>query len=145
MLHHYLPQVPDFDNTFFVQSYIVAQGIYAGKIEKPLILKHQQLLNETKADDLHYHLISRYFECTILMDGLENKLPDTIQMHLDHIVNYASIREKNEWLLARNIRAILHYGFKTELLHHTKFNELINETLMKKRQNKKSAALYILQ
>ncbi len=145
MLNHYLPKVPDFDTAFFVYSYIVAQGIYAGTIEKNMIIKYQKLLKETKVDDLHYHLLSRYFECSILLEGIEDKLTDTVQNYLDNIVHYASIKEKNEWLLARNIRAILHFGFKKELLNHTKFNELINETVMQKRQNKKSAALYILQ
>lgn len=143
--NYYLPQVSDFDNTFFVTSYIVAQNIYSGKSDNKFVKQFQELTKKTIVDDLHYHLLSRYFECNILIDGIKSQLQYKVNDYLNSITYYASIREKNEWLLARSIRSLLHFGFKKELINHIEFNEMVNTTIMKKRRTKNSAALYIIQ
>jgi hypothetical protein len=143
--NYYLPQVPDLNSTFFVHSYRIAQQIYLGKIEKLFLKKYQELLNTIAIEQLHYHLLSRYFECHILIDGMEKKLEKNAANYLTTISNYAQSRDKNEWLLARSIKALLHFGMKKELLNHTKFNEMVSATLMKKSKTKNSAALYIIQ
>lgn len=143
--NYYLPQVPDFDNTFFVTSYILAQNIYSGKPDKTFIKRFQELTKKTIVEDLHYHLLSRYFECTILIDGIKSQLQYNVNDYMNRISNYASTNEKNEWLLARSIKSLLHFGFKKDLINHIKFNEIVNTTIMKKRKTKNSAALYIIQ
>lgn len=145
LFNYYLPKVTTKQDVFFVYSYLLAQKGYAGSIEELFIKKYQELLSTLDIKKLHYHLLSRYFECNILIDGLENKLQSKITHYLDNISNHALYINKNEWLLARNIRALLHFGFKKELLNHISFNEIVNTTIMKKSQNKKSAALYIIQ
>ena len=145
LLNYYLPKVTTKQDIFFVYGYLLAQKGYSGSIEKSLKKKYQELLSNLDIKKLHYHLLSRYFECNILIDGLENKLQSKVINYLDSISNYAISINKNEWLLARNIRVLLHFGFKKELLNHILFNEIVNTTIMKKSQNKKSAALYIIQ
>ncbi len=145
LYHYYLPKVTVAHDIFFVYSYLLAQKGYSGKIEKSLLEKYNDLVNVIEVKQLHYHLLSRYFECKILIDGVENQLQSNVYTYLDSISNYAHTIPKNEWLLARNIRALLHFGCKTALLNHVAFNEIVNTTLMKKSQNKKSAALYIIQ
>lgn len=145
LFNYYLPKVTTKQDIFFVYSYLLAQKGYSGSIEKSFIKKYQELLPTLDIKKLHYHLLSRYFECNILIDGLDNKLQSKITHYLDNISNHALYINKNEWLLARNIRALLHFGFKKELLNHIPFNEIVNTTIMKKSQNKKSAALYIIQ
>lgn len=142
---YYLPQVTDKDYIYFVHSYLLAQKGYSGKIKKSMLKKYQELLEPIDVDELHYHLISRYFECNIIIDGIENKLQNKVEDYLNIISNYALSIVKNEWLLARSIRALLHFGYKKELLNHLKFNEMVNATIMKKNKNKNSAALYITQ
>jgi hypothetical protein len=143
--NYYLPQVSDFDNTFFVTSYIVSQNIYSGKPDDKFVKQFLELTKKTIVDDLHYHLLSRYFECNILIDGIKSQLQYNVNDYLNSITYYAYIREKNEWLLARSIRSLLHFGFKKELINHSEFNEIVNTTIMKKRKTKNSAALYIIQ
>lgn len=145
LTHYYLPEVTAAEDVFFVYSYLLAQQGYKGGIEKSLLKKYHELLNNLDSKPLHYHLLSRYFECNILIDGGENKLQNKVINYLDAISNLAFSMVNNEWLLARSSRALLHFGFKNELLTHVKFNEMVNTILMKKSQSKKSAALYSIQ
>lgn len=143
--NYYLPQVPDFENTLFVTCFIIAQNIYIGKIDCSLVTKYQNLIKNIDLVNLHYHLISRYFECSILIDGTYKTLDDKIENYLNQISHFALIMQKNEWLLARSIKALLHFGFKKELMEHKKINDVIHASLMKKRKSNNSAALYVIQ
>jgi hypothetical protein len=143
--NYYLPKVPDFENTLFVTSFIVAQKIYFRTIDNSLLNKYQDLIKYIDIENLHYHLISRYFECTILIDGRNNILHKNVENYLNQISHYALIKQKNEWLLARSIKALLHFGFKKELMNHKKINDIILTSLMKKRKSNNSAALYVIQ
>jgi hypothetical protein len=145
LFNYYLPKVTAKQDVFFVYSYLLAQKGYLGTIEKSNIKKYQELIKTIDIKKIHYHLLSRFFECNILIDGIENTLQSKVTYYLDSISNYAILTDKNEWLLARNIRVLLHFGYKTALLNHVLFNEIVNTTIMKKSQNKKSAALYIIQ
>jgi len=142
---YYLPEVTDFENTLFVTSFILAQKIYNGTIDYSILNRYQDLTKEIDIENLHYHLISRYFECTILIDGAKNKLQENIENYLNQISHFAFIKQKNEWLLARSIKALLHLGFKKELMNHKKINDVILTSLMKKRKSNNSAALYVIQ
>lgn len=142
---YFLPEVPDFENTLFVTSFILAQKIYNGTIDYSILNRYQDLTKEIDIENLHYHLISRYFECTILIDGAKNKLQENIENYLNQISHFAFIKQKNEWLLARSIKALLHLGFKKELMNHKKINDVILTSLMKKRKSNNSAALYVIQ
>ncbi len=142
---YYLPKMPDVDSSFFVYSYTVSQKIYAGSQDKTYIEKYKELRGIIAIKNFHYHLISRYFECNILIDGVEDKLKNNLENYLNSISDQALSGDKSEWLLARSIRGLLHFGYKKELLHHLKFNEVVNTTMMKKRKSKNSAALYIIQ
>ena len=142
LFHYYLPKATTKQDIFFVYGYLLAQKGYLGTIEKSFKKKYLELLSGLDIKKLHYHLLSRYFECNILIDGLEDKLQSKVTNYLDSISNYAISINKNEWLLARNIKVLLHFGFKNALLNHVQFNEIVNTTLMKKNQNKNSAALY---
>jgi hypothetical protein len=143
--NYYLPQVPDFENTLFVTCFILAQKIYFGTIDYPILNRYQNLIKDIDIENLHYHLISRYFECNILIDGTNKILHKNVENYLNLISHFAFIKQKNEWLLARSIKALLHFGFKKELINHKKINEAIITSLMKKRKSNNSAALYIIQ
>ena len=145
LFNYYLPKVTNKEDVFFVYSYLLAQDSYLETIQKDLIKKYKELTKTISIDKLHYHLFSRYFECSILIDGIENKLQANVQNYLNTISNYALSTDKNEWLLARSIKSILHFGFKNELLNHLQFNEIVNTTIMKKSKFKNSAALYLIQ
>lgn len=143
--NYYLPQVPDFDNTLFVNSFVLAKKLYVGKNDTNLIKEYKNLIKNINLEKLHYHLISRYFECNILIDGINNILEENVENYLNQISHFALINKKNEWLLARSIKALLHFGFKKELLNHKKINEIIQSSLSKRRNSNNSAALYIVQ
>ncbi|MDI1317755.1 hypothetical protein [Flavobacterium sp.] len=142
---YYLPQVTNKHDIYFVYSYLLAQNIYSENWKKSFVKEYQELSKSINIKQLHYHLLSRYFECNILIDGMQGNLQKNVDDYLNTITNYALSIDKNEWLLARSIRALLHFGFKKELLNHLKFNEIINATIMKKRKSKNSGALYIIQ
>jgi hypothetical protein len=142
---YYLARMTDIDSTFFVHSYSVAQKAYSIALDKNDIKKYKELAQIIDIKNLHYHLLSRYFECNILIDGIENKLQNNVKNYLNNISIYSLSGDKNEWLLAKSIRALLHFGFKKELLNHIPFNEIVNAALMKKRKTKNSSALYIIQ
>lgn len=142
---YYLPKITNKEDVFFVYSYLLAQHSYSETIQKDFIKEYKDITKTIAIDKLHYHLLSRYFECSILIDGIENKLQAKVQKYLNTISSYALSLEKNEWLLARSIRALLYFGLKKELLNHVPFNEIVNTTMMKKSKFKNSAALYIIQ
>ncbi|WP_396162052.1 hypothetical protein, partial [Flavobacterium sp.] len=58
-----------------------------------------------------------------------------VENYLNLISHFAFIKQKNEWLLARSIKALLHFGFKKELINHKKINEAILTSLMKNNLN----------
>ncbi len=142
---YYLPQMHDVESAFFVHSFTLGKKIYSGRLEQNDIKKYREITKSLDIKNLHYHLISRYFECNILIDGVENKLQNNIENYLNSISNHLLSENISEWVLARSIRALLHFGYKKELLVHFKFNEIVNASMMKKRKSKNSAALYIIQ
>jgi len=142
---HYLPKVTNEQDIFFVYSYLLAQYSYSGTIQNDVIEEYKKVAKNIHIEKQHYHLLSRYFECNILIDGIENKLQTNVKNYLNEISKYALSIEKNEWLLARSIRVLLHFGLKKELLNHIAFNEIVNTTMMKKSKSKNSSALYIIQ
>jgi hypothetical protein len=142
---HYLPQVTSSQEVFFVYAYVVAQNGYAEVIDPLMIAKYQQASKEIPANKLHFHLLSRYLECEIHIAALEQKLHRGIATVIEAITEHTNLETKNEWILARTIKALVHYGFKAHLFKNAQFNEAVDAVLMKKRKSKNSAALYIIQ
>lgn len=142
---HYLPQAATSHDVFFVYAYLLSQNCYAGINDATVVKQYRQLAKTIHIDELHYHLLSRYLECNIHIAALDNTLPKKVSILLDTITQNANKQNKNEWIVARAIKALLHYGYKTELFSHQRFNEVVNAVLMKKRKSKNSAALYTIQ
>ncbi len=142
---HYLPQVTNSQEVFFVYAYIVAQNGYAEVYEPLMIAKYQQAIKAIPTKKLHFHLLSRYLECEIHIAAQEQKLHRSMAMIIEAITEHTNLQNKNEWILARTIKALVHYGYKDRLFMNTQFNEAVNAVLMKKRKSKNSAALYIIQ
>jgi hypothetical protein len=142
---HYLPQAATSHDMFFVYAYLLSQNSYAGIIDATIVKQYRQLAKTISVNELHYHLLSRYLECNIHIAFIENTLPKKVSILLDAVTVNATDNINNEWIVARTIKALLHYGYKNELFSHARFNEVVNEALMKKRKSKNSAALYIIQ
>jgi hypothetical protein len=142
---HYLPRVATSHDVFFVYAYLLSQNCYAGIGDATIVKQYQKLAKTISVNELHYHLLSRYLECKIHIAAIENTLPKKAPILLDAITENANNHNKNEWIVARTIKALLHYGYKNELFSHVQFNEVVNAALMKKKKSKNSAALYIIQ
>ena len=142
---HYLPKVSNRHDVFYVFSFLITQQGYSNTLDKTTLEKYHSIENKIVVHQLHYHLLSRYWECKILLEGGNNQSSSNYKEYLTSLSILANAQDKNEWLLARCIRAFLHIGCKKELVSHEKFNEVVNTTLMKKRKSKNSAALYIIQ
>jgi hypothetical protein len=145
LLKHYLPKVSNKQDIFFVYAYVLAQNAYASINDPSIVLKYKEILKTIPVHELHFHLLSRYLECEIHLAALENKLHRSMATIIEAITEHAYFQTKNEWILARTSKALLHYGYKDRLFKHPQFNEMVNTVLMKKRKSKNSAALYIIQ
>lgn len=147
LLKYYLPEVKDINKELFVYAFLLSTNIYKGFLVENDILNFQKISKKIDLNKCHFHEISRFLECTILVDGINNRLKDNASTHINQILEIAGPYEnfKKIWIIARPMRALIHLGFINELIYHKQFNELVDDLFENRITEFKSVALYILQ
>ena len=95
----------------------------------------------------HFHELSRWMECQILVDGYNEILQMTWKIHVAELLVLSTSLGFNEkaWLLSRSLKALILFGFKEELFHHEELNNHIDEMIKQQKKEFHSIALYVLQ
>jgi hypothetical protein len=82
LLHHYLPKVSNVFRKLFVYCFIISQTAHK---EQKLSLYYKEFLKLTVQLDkknCHFHELSRWIECLIIIDGYNGVLQNTWKQHL---------------------------------------------------------------
>ena len=145
LLNYYLPKVTNPFRKIFVYTYAISQTAYKENNINQYFKDFQELTKSINIEKAHYHEYSRWIECNIIIDNFNNQLKDTYISHIEYIFNYISDDFEPEWIIVRPLRALLHFGFKNELMVHKELNDYIKTILFKKNKNKNSIPLYVLQ
>ncbi|WP_264520660.1 hypothetical protein [Flavobacterium sp. N1994] len=144
---YYLPQLNNDYRKLFVYCFIISQTAHKERKASPLIPEFQQLIQELDKANCHFHELSRWIECLILIDGFTGKLPATCTKHIQELVAVCIDLPNTEkaWLLARSLKALLLFGLKEELFHNKALNKVIDALIKNQKKEEHSIALYILQ
>lgn len=147
LLHHYLPKVTNDYRKLFVYCFIISQTAHK---EQRLSTYHKEFQNLTAQLDqknCHFHELSRWIECLILIDGYNGVLQNTWKLHVAELIALSAGCHANEkaWMLARPIKALLLFGFKEELFNCGELNEVIDTLIKNQKKELHSIALYVLQ
>ncbi|WP_297868119.1 hypothetical protein [uncultured Flavobacterium sp.] len=145
---YYLKNIADNNKKIFAYSYLLSNRFYKGFANNIDIVNFKKNASKIKIDTSHFHEISRLLECNIIVDGFENKLQDTISNHIDKVISIANDYTydfQSSWILARPIRAMIHFGFAKELLNHEKLNNTVDNLFKNASFEFESIAIYILQ
>jgi hypothetical protein len=147
LLYHYLPNVTNENRRLYVYCFIISQTAHKEQKLSPYYKEIQKLTAKLDKEKCHFHELSRWIECLILIDGYKGILQNTWRNHLIELVALSVGYDSNEkaWLISRSLKALLLFGFKEELFNHEELNKTID--LLIKNQNKElhSIALYVLQ
>jgi hypothetical protein len=147
LLHHYLPKVSNVFRKLFVYCFIISQTAHK---EQKLSLYYKEFLKLTVQLDkknCHFHELSRWIECLILIDGYNGVLQNTWKQHLAELVALSVGYNPNEkaWLFSRSLKALLLFGFKKELFKTDELNTVIDLLIKNQKKELHSIALYVLQ
>ena len=147
LLHHYLPKVTNDYRKLFVYCFIISQTAHKEQKASPLIQEFQKLTTQLDQKNCHFHELSRWIECLILIDGYNGVLQNTWKLHVAELIALSAGCHANEktWMLARPIKALLLFGFKEELFNCGELNEVIDTLIKNQKKELHSIALYVLQ
>jgi hypothetical protein len=110
----------------------------------PLFEKLVYSLDKKKC---HYHELSRWLECSILIDGFNGVLHQTWKKHILEILENAKLFDYLEscWIISRSLKALILFDLKNEIVHDLDFNEFIDRLILFQKKESHSIALYTLQ
>jgi hypothetical protein len=147
LIHQYLPKTANNYRKLFVYCFLISQSAHK---EQKLSIYSKYFLNLTNQLDksnCHFHELSRWLECLILIDGLNNILHETWMHHVKKIIEFSiglSLKEK-AWLFSRSLKAFILLGLKDELFNCNEWNENIDNLIKNQNKDLHSIALYVIQ
>jgi len=147
LLHYYLPNVTNNYRKLYVYCFVISQTAHKAQKVSPLIQEFQKLTVQLDKKNSHFHELSRWMECQILIDGYNGILNETWEIHVAELLVLSTGLGLNEkaWLLSRSLKALVLFGFKEELFHHEELNNHIDKIIKEQKKELHSIALYVLQ
>ncbi|MFZ4680718.1 MAG: hypothetical protein ACOYLP_11175 [Flavobacterium sp.] len=147
LLHHYLPNVTNDYRKLFVNCFIISQTAHKEQKLSPYYKEFQKLTAQLDKEKCHFHELSRWIECLILIDGYKGLLHNTWRDHVTEILALLVGYKANEkaWLISRSLKALLLFGFKEELFNHEELNKTIDILIKNQKKELHSIALYVIQ
>jgi hypothetical protein len=147
LLHYYLPNVTNDYRKLYVYCFVLSQTAHK---EQRLSTYHKEFQNLTAQLDqknCHFHELSRWRECLLLIDGYNGVLQNTWKHHIAKLVALSVGYNANEkaWLFSRSLKALLLFGFKKELFKSDELNSVIDLLIKNQKKELHSIALYVLQ
>ena len=147
LINYYLPNVDSDYKRLFVYSFLISQKAYKEELPSDYILQFQNVAKNIKLEKCHFHELSRWFECLILIDGFNGILEKTWENHVNELLK-ASISLSNHeitWVVARTLKALLFFGMKEKVLNHLEFNLTIDRLIKIQKKEAHYMSLYIIQ
>jgi len=147
LLHHYLPNVTNDYRKLYVYCFVISQMAHKAYKTSPLIQEFQKLTTQLDKNKCHFHELSRWMECQILIDGFNGVLKETWQLHVAELLVLSISLGLNDkaWLFSRSLKALILFGFKEKLFHHDELNNHIDDIIKQQKKEFHSIALYVLQ
>ena len=147
LVNYYLPNVTNEYRKLFVYSFIISQTAHK---EGTLLSYHSDflaLIGNLDKNECHFHELSRWFECLILIDGFKGELFKTWKHHVNEIVVICNNYEdaKKAWFISRVLKALLLFDLRNELFVHTEFNAIVDHLIKNQKKEVHSIALYSIQ
>ena len=128
-------------------SYLISQTAHKQQLPSEYAPEFIKLTNKLDKSKCHFHELSRWMECLILIDGLNGLLSKTWRQHLEEVIQLAVNFNDYEkaWLLSRSLKALLLFGIKEELFYLDELNELLDSLVKRQKKEEYSIALYVIQ
>ncbi len=147
LLHYYLPNVTNDYKKLYTYCFVISQTAHKEQLAAPFIQEFQKLTTALDKKKGHFHELSRWMECQILIDGYNGILQETWQIHVTELLVWSKGLELNEkaWLLSRSLKALVLFGFKEKLFHHEELNKSMDAIIKHQKKEFHSVALYVLQ
>lgn len=147
LLNYYLPNVTNDYKKLYVYCFVISQTAHKIQQPSPLIQEFQKLAVQLDKNNGHFHELSRWMECQILIDGFNEILQETWKILVAELLVLSTGLGLNEkaWLISRSLKALILFGLKEELFHHEELNNHIDEIIKQQKKEFQSIALYVLQ
>lgn len=147
LVQYYLPNVTNDYRKLYVYCFVISQTAHKELKLSPYCKEFQKLTLQLYKKKCHFHELSRWMECQIVIDGFNNALQETWKLHLAELIVLSTDLELNEkaWLFSRSVNALILFGFKEELFNHEELNNHINAIIKHQKKELHSIALYTLQ
>ena len=144
---YYLPNLSNEYKKLFVYCFIISQTAHKEQKRSPYCTEFLKLTIQLDKKNCHFHELSRWIECLIIIDGYNGVLQNTWQQHVAELVALSVGYNANEkaWLLSRSLKALLLFGLKEELFNNDELNEVIDALIKNQKKEFHSIALYVLQ
>lgn len=147
LVKYYLPNLDSDYKKLFVYAFIINQTAYKEKLPSKYILPFEKIIKKLDKHKCHYHELSRWLECVIIIDGLNGTLEETYENHLKMLVEYCLLYSdfENAWIVSRPLKALLFFDMKIDVYKNIEFNLIIEDLLKKQKKEVENVALYLIQ
>lgn len=147
LVQYYLPNVINDYRKLYVYCFFISQTAHKELKLSSYFKEFQKLTLQLYKKNCHFHELSRWMECQIVIDGFNNSLQKTWKLHLAELIVLSTDLELNEkaWLFSRSVKALVLFGFKEELFNHEELNNHIDAIIKHQKKEFHSIALYTLQ
>jgi hypothetical protein len=147
LLNHYLPNVTNNYRKLFVYCFIISHTAHKEHKLSTYYKEFLKLAVQLDKKNCHFHELSRWIECLIIIDGYNGVLQNTWKQHVAELVALSVGYNANEkaWLFSRSLKALLIFGFKKELFKFNELNTVIDILIKNQKEELHSIALYLLQ
>ena len=147
LIQYYLPRIDNDYKKLFVYSYLISQTAHKQQLPSEYVPEFITLTNKLDKSKCHFHELSRWMECLILIDGFNGLLTNTWRQHLEEVIKLSVNFNDYEktWLFSRSLKALLLFGFKEELFLFEAFNTIVDNLIKNQKKEELSMALYVLQ
>jgi hypothetical protein len=147
LINYYLPRIDNDYKKLFAYSFNISQTAHKNQLKSRFVSNFEKLTARLDKRKSHFHELSRWTECLILIDGFNGILQSTWENHLRELIGLSVCFNDHEkaWLFSRSLKAILLFGIKEELYEFDAFNEIIDNLIKNQKKDIYSIALYALQ
>lgn len=147
LINYYLPRIDNDYKKLFAYSFNISQTAHKNQLKSMFVSKFEKLTARLDKRKSHFHELSRWTECLILIDGFNGILQSTLKNHLTELIGLSVGCNDHEkaWLFSRSLKAILLFGIREELYEFDAFNAIIDNLIKNQKKDIYSIALYALQ
>ena len=147
LVNYYLPNVTNNYRKLYVYCFLISQSAHKEQKTSDYSKEFISLTTQLDKSKCHFHELSRWIECLILIDGFNKVLQNTWKSRVHELISLTTNFSLNEkaWLLSRSLKALILFGFKEELFNYHEFNEVVDNLIKNQTKELHNIALYVLQ